>query len=74
MDASARIKKILSEYFKVPVESILETTTLGKDLDADSLDIIELSMALEDEFKVRIDDKELDKIKTVADVINLMKG
>lgn len=74
MEDSARIKNILADYFKVPVETLSESTTLGQDLDADSLDMIELSMAVEDEFHIKIDDDELGKIKTIADVINLMKG
>ncbi|MGL4606744.1 MAG: acyl carrier protein [Eubacteriaceae bacterium] len=71
MDANfLKIRKIIAEQMDVPEEDISLETSLIADLDADSLDIVELVMAFEDEFNVKIEDDELEKILTVDDIVN----
>lgn len=52
---------------------ITSKTVLAKDLNADSLDAVEIIMALEDEFGVEIPDEEAEKLKTVGDIVNYIK-
>lgn len=52
---------------------ITSKTVLAKDLNADSLDTVEIIMALEDEFGVEIPDEEAEKLKTVGDIVNYIK-
>ena len=64
-----KIKAILSNQFDVE-ESTLDTTTrLDEDLGADSLDVVDLLMSLEDEFDVEIQDEDIEKIRTVGDLV-----
>ena len=64
-----KIKAILSNQFDVE-ESTLETSTrLDEDLGADSLDVVDLLMSLEDEFDVEIQDEDIEKIRTVGDLV-----
>lgn len=62
-----RIIHIISEQFNIPTEDIKMETSFREDLNADSLDLVELIMALEDEFGIELDDDNLEKIETVAD-------
>ncbi|MCY2963424.1 MAG: acyl carrier protein [Planctomycetota bacterium] len=61
---------IVSEQLQVPKEEIDATKSFIDDLKADSLDIVELVMEFEDEFKVSIPDEDYEKIKTVGDAVN----
>lgn len=54
-------------------KDITSNTVLTKDLEADSLDAVEVIMALEDEFGVEIPDEEAEKLKTVGDIVNYIK-
>jgi len=67
-----KIREIIAEQLDVDLEEITLKTSLVDDLKADSLDVVELVMAFEDEFKIKIDDDVLEKIKTVEDILNAM--
>lgn len=54
-------------------DSINEETSFRDDLNADSLDLVELIMALEDEFDLEIEDDEVDSIKTIEDALEFIK-
>lgn len=69
MDKLERLKELISENLDVNKDDITEETDLINDLDADSLDIVELAMAIEDEFDLAIEDDQLEEIKTVADIL-----
>lgn len=69
----ARIKNILHDQFGLPLSNIYPTDRIIEDLGADSLDLVELTMAVEDEFNLEIPDKDAEKAKTVADIYNLVK-
>ena len=63
---------LLAEQFGVEADTITMETTF-EDLGADSLDIVELSMALEEEFGVTIADEELPNMKTVGDLVKYLE-
>ncbi|MBA3582089.1 MAG: acyl carrier protein [Gammaproteobacteria bacterium] len=65
-----RVKKIVIEQLGVKEEEVTNAASFVDDLGADSLDIVELVMALEEEFEMEIPDEEAEKIATVQDAIN----
>ena len=67
-------KEIISTQFNMSNEEIHLDTNFEEDLDADSLDLVELIMAFEDEFDLEIDDEDVYNIKSVSDAINEIKG
>ncbi len=68
-----RVKKIIADQLGINEEKIEDEYYFIGDLGADSLEIIELIMALEEDFKIRITDNEAEKITTVKEAINYMK-
>ncbi|CAD5967994.1 Acyl carrier protein 1 [Planktothrix tepida] len=69
-----RVKKIIAEQLDVKEEEIIPSATFAEDLGADSLDTVELVMALEEEFETEIPDEDAEKIKTVQDAIDYIKA
>ena len=65
---------LISEQFGVEADTITVDTTFEDDLGADSLDIVELSMALEEAFGVGISDEDLPNIKTVNDILEYIQS
>ncbi len=66
-----KIKSLIVEQFMVSdPDTITMQTSFVDDLEADSLDIVELIMAVEEEFGVAIDDQDVDGVKTIGDVVN----
>jgi acyl carrier protein len=68
-DTADRVKKIVVEHLGVEAEKVTEDASFIDDLGADSLDIVELVMAFEEEFSVEIPDDAAEKISTVTDAI-----
>ena len=68
-----KVKAILSEQFDVEEDSITAETTLADDLGADSLDVVDLLMSIEDEFEVEIPDEEVENIKTVGALVEYIE-
>ena len=68
-DTADRVKKIVVEHLGVEAEKVTEDSSFIDDLGADSLDIVELVMAFEEEFSVEIPDDAAEKISTVSDAI-----
>lgn len=64
-----KLKEIIVDQLGVDVDSITADTAL-EDLGADSLDLVELVMTLEDEFNIQIEDDAMDSLKTVGDVLD----
>lgn len=73
MSAEDRLKKIIAKELSVTEEEVTPDASFIDDLNADSLDLVELIMALEEEFNVKISDEEADKIKTVRDAIDYVQ-
>ncbi|WP_240375274.1 acyl carrier protein [Bacillus piscicola] len=69
-----RVKKIVADRLGVEESEITMEATFKDDLGADSLDVVELVMELEDEFDLEISDEEAEKISTVADVVNYIEA
>lgn len=72
-DIFERVKKVTVEELGVKPEEVVETASFTEDLGADSLDVVELVMAFEDEFGIDIPDEEVGEIKTVGDAVNYIK-
>jgi acyl carrier protein len=69
-NVETKVKGIIAEQLGVSEEEIKTTSSFIEDLGADSLDIVELVMAMEEEFEVEIPDEEAEHIKTVQDAVN----
>lgn len=68
------MKEIIAEQLSVDAESITEATSFKDDLGADSLDLFELVMALEEEYDIEIPTEDLEQIATVGDVISYIES
>ena len=72
MSVEQRVIDIVSEHFAYDKEKITRNTTFIEDIGADSLDIVEFVMELEEEFDIQIPDDQAEKIKTVGDAIDFI--
>ncbi|KMT21477.1 acyl carrier protein [Clostridium cylindrosporum] len=68
-----KIKEKISEVLGVEADDVTMESTFIDDLGADSIDLVELVMALEEEFEIQIPDEEVAKIKSVSDVVEYIK-
>jgi acyl carrier protein len=64
-----KVKVILSEQFDVEEENISADTDIQDDLGADSLDVVDLLMSIEDEFEIEIPDEDVETVKTVGQLV-----
>ena len=69
-----RLTKIISEQLDISEEEINSDSSFQDDFGADSLDIVELIMALEDEFELEIEDEEAENLKTVGDAVEYIQN
>ena len=69
-----KVKEVIVDQLGVEEESIKTDTSFIDDLGADSLDIVELIMSLEEEFDIQIPDNDAEKISTVGDVVEYIKN
>lgn len=72
-DVQARVKQIVAENLGVDDAKVVESASFVNDLGADSLDTVELVMALEEEFGIEIPDAEAEKIQTVNDAVSYVQ-
>lgn len=68
-----KMKEMIAEQLGAEADSITENSSFKEDLGADSLDLFELVMALEDEYSVEIPAEDLQNLLTVGDVMNYLK-
>lgn len=74
METFEKVKKIVVDQLGAEPDEVQLTSTFVDDLGADSLDIVELIMAFEEEFNIEIPDEKAEKIKTVEDVVKYIDG
>ncbi len=72
MTTLEKIKKLLGEQLSIDENKITEESRVVEDLGADSLDVVELLMTLEDEFGITVEDEDAIKLKTIGDIISLI--
>ena len=68
-----KIKKIISEQLEVDQSIISEGSSITGELGADSLDLVDLAMSIEDEFDIELSDDALEKIKSVGDLVTYIE-
>ena len=71
-EAFAKFRGCAVEVLQVPEEKVTMEARFGDDLDADSLDLVELVMALEEQFEITVDESELEGVETVEQAFNLV--
>ncbi|MBS1704852.1 MAG: acyl carrier protein [Armatimonadetes bacterium] len=69
-----RVKKVVVEELRVKDEEVTEAASFQEDLGADSLDVVELVMAFEEEFNIDIPDDDVTNLKSVGDAVNYIRG
>ncbi|MBQ8550817.1 MAG: acyl carrier protein [Clostridia bacterium] len=69
-----KIRAILANQLDAAEDDITMETDIAADLGADSLDVVELIMSIEDEFELEIPDENIENIKTVGDVVNYIQS
>lgn len=74
MSHEEKVKAIIAEQLSVDGEKVTEAASFIDDLGADSLDIVELVMRMEEEFDLEIKDEDAEKMKTVQDVMTYLKS
>jgi acyl carrier protein len=68
-----KVKSILSEQFDAEEDSITADTNIADDLGADSLDVVDLLMSIEDEFEIEVPDEEVENLKTVGELVKYIE-
>ena len=69
-----KLRKILEDQLDIDPATINENTDIAEDLGADSLDVVELVMTVEEEFDITIEDSDAHLFKTVGDVVNYIES
>jgi acyl carrier protein len=70
----ARVRRVIASNLSVEVSEVLPTRTLAKDLGADSLRVVELVLAIEEEFEIDVPDEAVEGVATVQDVVNYVSA
>ena len=68
-----KVKEIIVDQLDVEESAITPDTSLTKDLEADSLDAVEIIMAIEDEFDIEVPDEDAEKFQTVTDIVKYVE-
>ena len=68
-----KVKEIIIDQLDVDASAIIPDTSLTKDLEADSLDAVEIIMAIEDEYEIEIPDEEAEKFANIGDIVNFIE-
>lgn len=73
-DTFEKFKECAVEVLSVNADDVTEAANFAEDLDADSLDLVELVMALEEAFDIAVDEEELEGVTTVGDAVKLVES
>ncbi len=73
-DVETRVREIIAEQLGVAASEVTPEASFIEDLGADSLDIVELVMALEEEYGIEISDEDAEKVRTVKDVVDYIQA
>lgn len=68
-----KVKQIISEQFNISEDEITLLTSFADDLNADSLDVFQVIMAIEEEFEMEISNEDAERVSTVGDVVDYIK-
>ena len=68
-----KVKSIIVDQLDVDEDKVTESASITEDLGADSLDVVDLVMSFEEEFGIEIPDEQVEKIKTVGDIVNFIE-
>ena len=68
-----KVKKIIVDQLDVEEDKVTETASITDDLGADSLDVYQIIMGIEEEFDIEIPDDQVEKIKTVGDIVKFIE-
>jgi acyl carrier protein len=74
MTTADKVKELIASQLNKSVEDVTEDKEIVKDLGADSLDVVEMLMGLEEEYGITVPEEDAINIKTVGDIINLIEG
>ena len=69
-----KVRKMLAEQLNISVDKVTPDSKVIEDLGADSLDVVEMLMLLEDEFNITVSDEESVNLKTVADIVKVIES
>lgn len=69
-----KLKEIIVNQFGIDMDELSEDTDIVADLGADSLDVVEMMMALEEEFGITIEDEKIAELKTIGDVVDCVES
>ena len=69
-----KVKELLAQQLDADAEAMTMDTNIAADLGADSLDVVELLMELQDEFDIEIPDEEIENIKTIGDLVEYIQN
>ena len=70
MTTLERVRKVLMEQLEVSEDEVTPSASIVDDLGADSLDVVEIVMGLEEEFDIEVSDQDAEKLPTVQDIVN----
>lgn len=69
-----KLKEIIMDQLDVEEDEVIMDANIQEDLDADSLDMVDLVMSVEEEFDLKIEDEDVEKIKTVGDIVSFIEA
>lgn len=69
-----KVKAILAQQFDIDEDTLSMNTNIQDDLGADSLDVVDLLMSIEDEFEVEVPDEEIENIRTVGELVSFIEA
>ncbi|MFU2401372.1 MAG: acyl carrier protein [Clostridiales bacterium] len=73
MSTFERVQKIICEQLEIDSHVVTEDASISGDLGADSLDLVDLSMSIEEEFNLEVPDDVLDHVRTVGDIVKFIE-